>query len=83
MRLTVSDEGEVMRVPKVFVAAILAMCVLMPGIASPAMAAASYGGAGTPFSISTYNFYRTGFLPAPFSMAPFRAARSMSRPASQ
>lgn len=68
--MNVSDEGEVMKVPKVFLAAILATGVLMPSIAGPATAAASYGGAGTPLSISTYNFYRTGFLPIPPSSVP-------------
>lgn len=59
-----------MKVLKVFLATMFATGILVPVSASPALAADSYGGSGTPFSISTYNSYRTGFLPSPPSSTP-------------
>lgn len=40
------------------------------GLAGPANAASSHGGAGTSFTITTYNYFRTGYLPSPPSSVP-------------
>lgn len=59
-----------MKAPKVLSVALLAAGILILGSAAPAMAADSYGGAGTPISIYTYNYPRTGYLPSPPASVP-------------
>ena len=47
----------------------MAMVALL-ALAAPAHAAAYYGGAGTPFTITVYNSLRTGYLPVAPSSVP-------------
>ena len=59
-----------MKAPKILSIAMLAVGISVLGITTPAMAADGYGGSGSPFSLVTYNYYRTGFLPSPPSSVP-------------
>jgi hypothetical protein len=54
---------------RLIVAFVASMAVLL-GLSGPALAAGTWGGAGTPFSISSYNTVRTGYLPSPDSSVP-------------
>lgn len=48
----------------------LLTAILGLAMASPAFAAGSYGGAGTPFSIYTFDTYAHGYLPSPPASVP-------------
>ncbi len=59
-----------MKTFKMSLLALFAVVTAMIGLSGPALAADSWGGSGTPFSISTYNYTQTGFLPSAPSSVP-------------
>lgn len=59
-----------MKTLKTFLGAALAIAFPVLGFSAPAMAAGSYGGAGSTVSLYSYNFYSTSYLPSPPSSVP-------------
>lgn len=63
-----------MKALKILAGAALAVAAPAVAFSSPAQAAGTWGGAGTPVTLSTYNYLQTGYLPS----APAGASGTIS-----